>query len=203
VLIGWDGAVRGAVAVADAVKPSARDAIAELRALGMHLVLLTGDNEATARAVAESVGIDEVVAGTMPDGKSAVIAAIKASGRQVAMVGDGVNDAPALAEADLGLAIGSGTDVAICAADLILLSDDLRAVPDAIRLSRATFRTIRTNLGWAFGYNVAVIPLAALGFLNPVLASVAMTASSAFVVSNSLRLQRFRARPDSSTRVPE
>jgi Cu+-exporting ATPase len=195
VVIAWDGVARGAVAVADAVKPSAPAAVAELKALGLHPILLTGDNEATARAVGVSVGIDEVIAGTMPDGKAAVIAALKAGGRQVAMVGDGVNDAPALAEADLGLALGSGTDVAICAADLILLSDDLRAVPDAIRLSRATFRTIRMNLGWAFGYNVAVIPLAALGFLNPVLASLAMTASSAFVVSNSLRLQRFRARP--------
>ncbi|MGH3171239.1 MAG: heavy metal translocating P-type ATPase [Trebonia sp.] len=196
VMIAWDGVARGAVAVADAVKPSARAAVGELRALGLHPILLTGDNEATARAVAAAVGIDEVLAGTMPDGKAAVIAAVKASGRQVAMVGDGVNDAPALAEADLGLALGSGTDVAICAADMILLSDDLRAVPDAIRLSRATFRTIRMNLGWAFGYNIAVIPLAALGFLNPVLASLAMTASSAFVVSNSLRLQRFRARPE-------
>jgi Cu+-exporting ATPase len=200
VVIAWDGLARGAVAVADAVKPSARSAVAELRALGLHPILLTGDNEATARAVGASVGIDEVIAGTMPDGKAAVVAALKAGGRQVAMVGDGVNDAPALAEADLGLALGSGTDVAICAADLILLSDDLRAVPDAIRLSRATFRTIRMNLGWAFGYNVAVIPLAALGFLNPVLASLAMTASSAFVVSNSLRLQRFRARPGEGAR---
>ena len=195
VLIGWDGAVRGAVAVADTVKPSARAAVTRLRALGLHPVLLTGDNEATARAVAAAVGIEEVIAGTLPDGKAEVIAAIQASGRPVAMVGDGINDAPALAAADLGLALGSGTDVAICAADLILLSDDLGAVPDAIRLARATFRTIRVNLGWAFGYNVAVIPLAALGFLNPVLASAAMTLSSVFVVSNSLRLQRLRVRP--------
>ncbi len=195
VLTGWDGAVRGAVAVADTVKPSARAAVTRLRALGLHPVLLTGDNEATARAVAAAVGIEEVIAGTMPDGKAAVIAAIQASGRPVAMVGDGINDAPALAGADLGLALGSGTDVAICAADLILLSDDLGAVPDAIRLARATFRTIRVNLVWAFGYNVAVIPLAALGFLNPVLASAAMTLSSVFVVSNSLRLQRLRVRP--------
>jgi Cu+-exporting ATPase len=195
VLIGWDGAARGAVAVADTVKPSARAAVARLRALGLHPVLLTGDNEATARAVAAAVGIEEVIAGTLPAGKAAVIAAIQASGRPVAMVGDGVNDAPALAAADLGLALGSGTDVAICAADLILLSDDLGAVPDAVRLARATFRTIRVNLAWAFGYNVAVIPLAAAGFLNPVLASAAMTLSSVFVVSNSLRLQRLRVRP--------
>ena len=195
VLIGWDGAVRGAVAVADTVKPSARAAVTRLRALGLHPVLLTGDSEATARAVAAAVGIEEVIARTMPDGKAAVIAAIQASGRPVAMVGDGINDAPALAAADLGLALGSGTDVAICAADLILLSDDLGAVPDAIRLARATFRAIRVNLVWAFGYNVAVIPLAALGFLNPVLASAAMTLSSVFVVSNSLRLQRLRVRP--------
>jgi P-type Cu+ transporter len=195
VLIGWDGAVRGAVAVADTVKPSARAAVTRLRGLGLHPVLLTGDNEATARAVAAAVGIEEVIAGTGPDGKAEVIAQIQASGRPVAMVGDGVNDAPALSAADLGLALGSGTDVAICAADLILLSDDLGAVPDAVRLARATFRTIRVNLGWAFGYNVAVIPLAALGFLNPVLASAAMTLSSVFVVSNSLRLQRLRICP--------
>jgi cation-transporting P-type ATPase A/B/Cu+-exporting ATPase len=194
VLIGWDGAAQGAVAVADTIKPSAREAVAQLRELGLHVVLLTGDNEATARAVAEAVGIDEVIAGTLPDGKAAVIAAIQASGRRVAMVGDGVNDAPALAAADLGLALGSGTDVAICAADLILLRDDLRAVPDAVRLARATFKTIRRNLAWAFLYNVAAIPLAALGFLNPVLASAAMTLSSVFVVSNSLRLQRLRIR---------
>jgi len=191
VLIGWDGAVRGAVAVADTIKPSAAAAVAELRDLGLHPVLLTGDNEATARAVAQAAGIDEVIAGTLPAGKAAVITGLQARGQQVAMVGDGVNDAPALACADLGIALGSGTDVAICAADLILLSDDLRTVADAIRLSRATFRTIRRNLAWAFGYNVAAIPLAALGFLNPVFASAAMTLSSAFVVWNSLRLQRY------------
>jgi P-type Cu+ transporter len=191
VLIGWDGAVRGAVAVADTIKPSAAAAIAELRGLGLHPILLTGDNEATARAVASAVGIDEVIAGTLPDGKAAVISALQA-GRQVAMVGDGINDAPALAAADLGLALGSGTDVAICAADLILLRDDLQTVPAAIGLARATFRTIRRNLAWAFCYNAAALPLAALGLLNPIVASAAMTLSSIFVVANSLRLQRYQ-----------
>jgi Cu+-exporting ATPase len=191
VLVAWDGKVRGAIAVIDDVKPSAAPAVAELRALGLHPVLLTGDNEATARAVAAAAGIDEVIAGTLPDGKAAVIAGLQAQGKQVAMVGDGVNDAPALAAADLGLAVGSGTDVAMSAADLILLRDDLRTVPDAIRLSRATFRTIRRNLVWAFGYNVAALPLAAIGFLNPIIAAAAMTLSSVFVVASSLRLQRF------------
>ena len=193
VLIGWDGLARGAVAVADTVKPSSAAAVAELRGLGLHPILLTGDTEATAQAVAAAVGIDEVIAGTLPAEKAAVITGLQARGRRVAMVGDGINDAPALAAADLGLALGSGTDVAICAADLILLRDDLGTVADAIRLSRATFRTIRQNLAWAFGYNVAAIPLAALGFLNPVVASAAMTLSSVFVVSNSLRLQRFNS----------
>ena len=146
-LAGWDGAVRGAIAVADTVKPSAAAAVAELRGLGLHPILLTGDNEATARAVAAATGIDEVIAGTLPAGKAAVIRDLQARGRSVAMVGDGVNDAPALAAADLGLALGSGTDVAICAADLILLRDDLGVVADAIRLARGTFRTIRRNLG--------------------------------------------------------
>jgi Cu+-exporting ATPase len=194
VLIGWDGAVQGAVAVADTVKPSAAAAVARLRGLGLHPVLLTGDNEATARAVAAQVGIDEVIAGALPADKAAVIARLQAQGHQVAMVGDGVNDSPALAAADLGLALGSGTDVAISAADLILLRDDLQTVPDAIVLARATFRTIRRNLAWAFGYNAAALPLAALGFLNPVIASVAMTLSSAFVVASSLRLQRHHVR---------
>ena len=194
VLAGWDGLVRGAIAVTDTVKPSAAAAVAELRGLGLHPVLLTGDNEATARAVAAATGIDEVIAGTLPAGKAAVIRDLQARGRSVAMVGDGVNDAPALAAADLGLALGSGTDVAICAADLILLRDDLGVVAEAIRLARGTFRTIRRNLGWAFGYNLAALPLAASGFLNPVLASAAMTLSSVFVVWNSLRLGRFRVR---------
>jgi P-type Cu+ transporter len=191
VLVGWDDAVQGAIAVADTIKPSAAAAVTRLRALGLHPVLLTGDNQATARAVAAAVGIDEVIAGTLPAGKADVITRLQAAGQSVAMVGDGVNDAPALAAADLGLALGSGTDVAICAADLILLRDDLRAVADAIELARATFRTIRRNLAWAFGYNVVAVPVAALGFLDPVLASAAMTLSSVFVVWNSLRLQRY------------
>jgi P-type Cu+ transporter len=192
VLVGWDGAIQGAVAVADTVKPSAAAAVARLRGLGLRVVLLTGDNEATARAVAAQAGIDEVIAGTLPAGKAAVIGRLQARGHRVAMVGDGVNDSPALAAADLGLALGSGTDIAMSAADLILLRDDLRCVPDAIELARATFRTIRRNLAWAFGYNAAALPLAAAGFLNPVIASVAMTLSSAFVVASSLRLQRHR-----------
>jgi len=194
VLVGWNGAARGAIAVADTVKPSAAPAIAELRALGLRPVLLTGDNEPTARAVAAAVGIDEVIAGTLPADKAAVITGLQADGYRVAMVGDGVNDGPALAAADLGLALGSGTDVAISAADMILLRDDLRTVPDAIGLARAAFRTIRRNLAWAFGYNVAAVPLAALGFLNPIVASAAMTLSSLFVVASSLRLQRYPLR---------
>src|SRR5579863_5731243 len=201
VLIGWDGAVRGAVAVADTVKPSARAAVTRLRALGLRPVLLTGDNEATARAVASAVGIDEVIAETLPAGKAAVIAELRGRGHRVAMVGDGVNDGPALAAANLALALGSGTDVAICAADMILLRDDLQTVPDAIGLARAAFRTIRRNLAWAFGYNVAAIPLAALGLLNPIIASAAMMLSSLFVVANSLRLQRYPLRAGSQDRT--
>ncbi len=201
VLAGWDGAARGALAVADTIKASAAPAVAELRALGLRPVLLTGDNEPTARAVAAAVGIEEVIAGTLPADKAAVITGLRADGYRVAMVGDGVNDGPALAAADLGLALGSGTDVAISAADMILLRDDLRAVPDAIGLARAAYRTIRRNLGWAFGYNAAAIPLAALGLLNPVIASAAMTLSSLFVVANSLRLQRYPLRAGSQDRT--
>jgi cation-transporting P-type ATPase A/B/Cu+-exporting ATPase len=191
VLAGWDGQARGAFAIADTIKASAAAAIADLRRLGLRPVLLTGDSESAARAVAARVGIDEVIAGALPEDKVAAIRRLRASGRSVAMVGDGINDGPALAAASLGLALGSGADVAICAADLILLRDDLGVVPDAIRLARATFSTIRRNLGWAFGYNVAAIPLAAAGFLNPLIAAAAMAASSAFVVGNSLRLRRF------------
>ena len=193
VLAGWDGQVRGAMAVADTVKPSAAAAVAELRRLGLRTVLLTGDSQATAEAVAAVVGTDEVIATALPDRKVAVIAGLQAEGHRVAMVGDGVNDGPALAAADLGLALGTGTDVAITAADLILLRDDLGAVPDAIALARGTLGTIRGNLTWAFGYNIAAIPLAAAGFLNPLIAGAAMAASSAFVVGNSVRLRRFRA----------
>jgi P-type Cu+ transporter len=193
VLAGWDGHVRGAMAVADTVKPSAAAAVAELRRLGLRTVLLTGDSQATGEAVAAVVGTDEVIATALPDRKVAVIADLQADGHRVAMVGDGVNDGPALAAADLGLALGTGTDVAITAADLILLRDDLGAVPDAIALARGTLGTIRGNLTWAFGYNIAAIPLAAAGFLNPLIAGAAMAASSAFVVGNSVRLRRFRA----------
>jgi Cu+-exporting ATPase len=194
VLAGWDGQVRGAFAVADTIKPSASAAVAELRRLGLRPVLLTGDNQATARAVAAAVAVDDVIAGVLPGEKAAVIKDLQARGHRVAMVGDGVNDGPALAAADLGIAVGTGTDVAICAADLVLLRDDLMVVPAAIRLARATLRTIRRNLIWAFGYNIAAVPLAALGFLNPLIAAAAMTLSSVLVVANSLRLRRFRAR---------
>jgi Cu+-exporting ATPase len=188
---GWDGQARSVFVVADTVKDTSAEAVAALTALGLRPVLLTGDNAATARAVADEVGIDEVIAEVLPSGKADVIARLQAEGRVVAMVGDGVNDAPALARADLGLAIGTGTDVAIEASDLTLVSGDLRAAADAIRLSRATLRTIKQNLGWAFGYNVAAIPLAAIGLLNPVIASLAMVFSSLSVVSNALRLRRF------------
>jgi P-type Cu+ transporter len=191
VLVGWDGQLRGALAVGDTVKPSAAAAVAGLRGLGLRPVLLSGDNEATVRAVAAAVGIDDVIAGILPADKVAAIRDLQARGHRVAMVGDGVNDAPALAAADLGMAIGAGTDVAISAADLILLNPDLSVVPEAIALARAARKTIRRNLAWAFGYNVAAVPLAALGFLNPLIAAAAMTMSSVLVVANSLRLRRF------------
>ena len=191
VLAGWGGRARGAVAVADTVKASAAAAVASLRGLGLRTVLLTGDSPAVAQAVAAETGADEVIAGALPDRKVAVIQELQARGRRVAMAGDGVNDGPALAAADLGMALGTGTDVAISAADLILLRDDLGVIPDAIRLARATLATIRRNLAWAFGYNIAAIPLAAAGFLNPLIAGAAMAASSAFVVASSIRLRRF------------
>ena len=193
IAVGWDGRARAVLAVADTVKPTSAEAVRLLEGLGLRPVLLTGDNEATARAVAAEVGIDEVIAEVLPADKAEVIARLQADGRVVAMVGDGVNDAPALARADLGLAIGTGTDVAIEASDLTLVSGDLRAAADAIRLSRATLRTIKQNLAWAFGYNVAAVPLAAAGLLNPVIAGLAMALSSVSVVANALRLRRFRS----------
>ena len=192
VLAGWAGRAQAVLVVADTPKPSSKEAVRRLRALGLRPVLLTGDSRATAEAVAREVGVDEAIAEVMPADKAAVVRRLQDQGRVVAMVGDGVNDAPALAQADLGLAIGTGTDVAIEASDLTLVSGDLNAAADAIRLSRRTLDTIQGNLFWAFAYNVAALPLAAAGLLNPLLAGAAMALSSVFVVSNSLRLRRFR-----------
>jgi len=194
----WDGAARALFVVADRIKPSSAEAIRRLRELGLRPVLLTGDNETTARAVAAQVGIDEVIAEVLPAEKAAVVRRLQREGRVVAVVGDGVNDAPALAQADLGMAIGTGTDVAIEASDLTLVSGDLRAAADALRLSRRTLRTIKGNLCWAFGYNLAGLPLAAAGLLNPMIAGAAMALSSVFVVSNSLRLRGFRIQRDAA-----
>jgi Cu+-exporting ATPase len=192
VTVAWDGQARAVLVVADTVKPTSAQAVRELRALGLHPVLLTGDSEAVARSVADEVGIDEVIAGVLPEGKVSVIKGLQARGYAVAMVGDGVNDAAALATADLGLAMGTGTDAAMHASDLTLVRGDLRTAVDAIRLSRKTFATIRGNLFWAFAYNLAALPLAAIGVLNPMIAGMTMAFSSCFVVSNSLRLRRFR-----------
>ena len=200
VLVAWDGEARAVLVVADTVKPTSAEAIRQLRALGLTPVLLTGDNEAAARAVAAEVGITEVVAEVLPKDKVDVITRLQAEGKVVAMVGDGVNDAAALAQADLGLAMGTGTDAAIEASDLTLVRGDLRAAVDAIRLSRRTLATIKGNLFWAFAYNVAALPLAAAGLLNPMIAGAAMAFSSVFVVSNSLRLRGFRSTATAQTR---
>ncbi|GAB3475687.1 Cu+-exporting ATPase [Amycolatopsis cihanbeyliensis] len=205
VLLAADGALLAAFTLHDEVRPSAPAAVAELHRLGLRTVLLTGDHESTARTVAAEVGIDEVIAGVLPAEKAERVRSLREQGRQVAMAGDGINDAPALATADLGLAVAHGTDIAIKAADVILVREDLRVVPDAVRLAHRTLRTIRGNLAWAFGYNVAAIPLAALGLLNPLIAGLAMSLSSVLVVSNSLRLRQFTGSGGSPVdgRVPE
>ena len=191
VVVGWDGRVRGVVMVADTVKETSAEAVSLMKQLGLTPIMVTGDNEAVARAVAAEVGIEQVIAGVLPQEKVDTVIRLQREGKVVAMVGDGVNDAAALAQADLGLAMGSGTDVTIEASDLTLVRDDLRAVPDAIRLSRRTLSIIKGNLFWAFAYNVAALPLAAAGLLNPMIAGAAMAFSSVFVVTNSLRLRGF------------
>lgn len=192
ILAGWDGELRAMLVVADTIKATSREAIERLRSLGLDPILLTGDNERAARAVADRVGIDAVFAEVLPSDKVDVVRALQRDGKVVAMIGDGVNDAAALAQADLGIAMGTGTDAAIEASDLTLIRGDLLAAADAVRLSRRTLATIKTNLFWAFAYNIAAIPLAAAGLLNPLIAGASMGLSSIFVVSNSLRLRRFR-----------
>jgi Cu+-exporting ATPase len=197
-----DGKAVGVVAVADTVKPGARDTVEALKGGGIRVIMLTGDNDRTARAIASQVGIDEVESGVLPGQKSERIKALKGEGHVVAMVGDGINDAPALAQADLGIAIGTGTDVAIDSAGMVLIKDDLRDVVGALKLSRATMRKIRQNLFWAFAYNLVLIPVAATGFLNPILAGIAMALSSVSVLANSLSLNRLRLGPTSREALP-
>ena len=194
VAIAWDGSVRGVITLADAIKPTSAQAVAQLRELAVTPVLLTGDSASVAHDVAHAVGISEVFAETLPWDKVAVVQELQSQGHVVAMVGDGVNDAAALAQADLGIAMGTGADAAIHASDLTLVSGDLRAAVDAIALSRRTLRIIKGNLFWAFAYNIAAIPLAMAGLLNPIIAAAAMACSSVFVVSNSLRLRKFKGR---------
>jgi P-type Cu+ transporter len=200
IVVSWDGLERAELRIADRIKPTSAEAVADLKALGLTPVLLTGDNHRIAQRIADQVGIDRVLAEVYPDDKLGEVARLQKEGEVVAMVGDGINDAAALAQADLGLAIGTGTDVAIEASDLTLVSGDLRAAADAIRLARKTLRTIKGNLFWAFAYNVAALPLAVAGFLNPIVAAAAMAASSLFVVSNSLRLRRFRSAREGATK---
>jgi Cu+-exporting ATPase len=191
VLVAWDGQARGVIGVSDSVKPTSRHAVAAMIRLGLQPILLTGDNAVTAHRVGREVGIENVIADVLPSDKVDVVRSLQAEGKTVAMVGDGVNDAAALAQADLGIAMGTGTDVAIAASDLTIVGGDLLAAADAIALSRRTLTTIKANLFWAFGYNIAALPLAAAGYLNPLIAGGAMALSSVFVVSNSLRLRRF------------
>ena len=191
--VAWDGQVRAIISTSDQIRPTSADAVRNLRLLGLEPILLTGDGDAAARVVAAAVGIDRVIANVLPEGKAAEVARLQEEGHAVAVVGDGVNDAPALAAADLGIAMGSGADVAIAAADVTLVRADLHAAADAVRLARRTMRTIRGNLFWAFSYNIVLLPLAALGYLNPILSGLAMASSSLFVLGNSLRLRRFRA----------